>query len=146
MTYEELIYGKGTVRTRQIPGKIGETQSSAGMDLMVTQVEIGKRATLGAQGRATKLVNVEITLRNVEREGFDYDSRYFKVVDRDALEFTRTFSAPSPALESGLLAKGEAVSGWVQFELPAGSKGLTFWYEIGAQYFGSRPFQIDLGL
>ena len=89
-------------------------------------------------------VIAEVLIENTERTELPYNPLYFGIKDADGFQYQASFAAPEPSLQSGTLAQGDKVRGWIAFEVKDGAKGLTLSYEPLVLLGGYKPIRIYL--
>ncbi len=83
--------------------------------------------------KGNTVIAVLVTIEGIASEGADYNLLYATITDAEGFEYNpQVFPAKEPQLQSGDVAAGKTVKGWLTFEVP--KKGaLTFvWSPIFA--------------
>lgn len=109
-------------------GKVGETISLKTYSVALNAKQDPATGAFPAPS-GKRWVAYDVTLTAIGDQ-VAYNPLYGKLKMADNTEVGGTVGGPSPALQSGTLAKGEAARGWLAFQIDAGAQPATLSYEI----------------
>ncbi|MBK7581138.1 MAG: DUF4352 domain-containing protein [Myxococcales bacterium] len=90
-------------------------------------------------------LGVEVQIVATTNTSVNVNPFYAKLTDSTGYAYTSTFGGCEPELKSVKLAPGETAKGWITFELPATSVGLTFIFNPLIVGNGNNEVKFDLG-
>jgi hypothetical protein len=118
-----------TTASQPPPAKVGDTVTHNGVALTVHAVQDPAPAGALPPDAGNRRVALDVGIRNVDGKEHPYNPLYAKLKTADDREARTAFSGPQPALQSGTLAPGDGVRGWLAFDVPQGAQLATFSYE-----------------
>ena len=126
------------------PVAIGTTVEAAGSSYTLNEVKDPAPAGIFGVDAGKRLVALDITQVGMSDETDSYNALYFAVQDAEGYVYGPAFSDADvdPSLESGELAFGQIVRGWVVIEVPETARLVSVLVE--AEVFGSRVTIADL--
>ncbi len=101
--------------------RIGEPVTFRGSRYTVLQVTDPEPPGLFPTRQGHRRVALEITQEAVGATA-SYNFAYFKLRAADGAEYTWALTNSQPSFSAGSLAAGQARTGWIAFELPAGAE------------------------
>jgi hypothetical protein len=110
-------------------GRVGDTVTHRGVALTLHEVYDPATPRIARPRTGMRYVALDITIRNVDTTAHPYNPLYAKVKLADDREGEPAIGETQPALQSGNLAPGEAVRGWVTFSVPADGQLTALVYE-----------------
>lgn len=122
-------------------GKVGDTVTLKDYALSLHAKQDPASAALPAPS-GQRYVAYDVTITAISGE-VAYNPLYGKLKMADNTEANTGFVGPTPALQSGKLAKGESARGWLAFTIPAGAQPVTLSYEI-LQFGSGGKVQFDV--
>ena len=133
-----------TPTLEQTPVAIGTTVGAGGSSYTLNEVRDPAPAGIFGVDAGKRLVAWDITQVGMSDETDSYNALYFAVQDAEGYVYGSAFSDADvdPSLESGELAFGQIVRGWVVIEVPETARLVSVLVE--AEVFGSRVTIADL--
>lgn len=131
----------GTTAPPASLGKVGDTVSLKSYSIALHAKQDPATGALPASS-GQRLVAYDLTITALA-DNVAYNPLYGKLKMADNTEVGTSFTGPTPALQSGTLAKGEGARGWLAFAVPAGAQPTTLSYQILA-FTSEGKIQFDV--
>jgi hypothetical protein len=109
--------------------RVGETATQRGV--AVTLHEVYDPATpRGVRPKVgMRYASLDVSIRSADGGEHPYNPLYARIRTTDGREARATYGETQPEMQSGTLAPGETVRGWLTFEIPSDAQLATFVYE-----------------
>ena len=126
------------------PVAIGTTVAAGGSSYTLNEVKDPAPAGIFGVAEGKRLIALDITQVGISDDGDPFNALYFAVQDSDGYVYSSGLADADvePQFDSGELAAGQIVRGWVVFELPESARLMSVMVE--AEVFGSRITIADL--
>lgn len=122
---------------------IGDTQEVSGEQrITLSQAEVTQGSSEFFKPGEGKIFAALLFRIEGIAEGASYNPFYFTARDQDGFEYNYTPFGNEPVLSSGDLAPGEAVQGWVNFEVPDDFETLQVEYNPSFGFGDSVVFRV----